>query len=657
MTVLNAGNMPLKPILSRLMKGSRGEDQTKPATPSEGSKMSNFFRMPAVLLGISFLVIFSGFSTLENLQKTLLASVHDEVPSFQGDGYTSLGILYSMFAISIWFSPSIIAVTGPVVAMVIGATGYVLFPITFILESTFYLYFGAFMNGIGSSLLWTGQANYLILNSKPGAVSKNVGLFWVFYMLGMLPGNLIVFFAFKDKRKHIDQSTRRFILTVLSVMMGIGVIIMYFLRRPKERRRAPTVASVSGSGVGTNLRGPMRAFRTALRLCVTSEMLWLMLPFCYAGLHLTFFSSVYSASVGFTLKMGESTKQLVPLAGFLTGVGEIIGGILPFILNGRKLCGLSLIMLTGIVSNLLSYGMTYINIPDVAAFGNTWESSLIPPNECIAVLCSFLMGLGDCCVHTELYSILGTIYPNESAEVFAVFKFVRCLCTAADFYCSPFIGLHIQLFIQTLFAILCLLCYIILQLKYLNAKPFQTHTNGKLYNDLDRTANHNGVGRAYEERTTNHNRANGGYEDTCDNELEQRYASINHKSVGGAHFIERNTETINYSQGGVVVYEDTLERSPALTNHHRGGVAFAEDTPYDNLDTSHSTNHKRVGVTNQIKEEVHYQDVVLSGRNVNQQQTAKNQPKHFRRHSSTEFDITDDAFKSNDLHIENFIYK
>ncbi|KAL1457697.1 hypothetical protein WDU94_007895 [Cyamophila willieti] len=525
------------------------------------------------------------------------------------------------------------------------------------------------MNGIGSSLLWTGQANYLILNSKPGTVSKNVGLFWIFYMLGMLPGNLIVFFAFKDKRKHIDQSTRRSILTILSVMMGIGVIIMYFLRRPKDRRRAPTVASVSGSGVGTNLRGPMRAFRTSLRLCVTREMLWLMLPFCYAGLHLTFFSSVYSASVGFTLKMGESTKQLVPLAGFLTGVGEISGGILPFILNGRKLCGLSLIMLIGIVSNLLSYGMTYINIPDVAAFGNTWESSLIPPNECIAVLCSFLMGLGDCCVHTELYSILGTIYPNESAEVFAVFKFVRCLCTAADFYCSPFIGLHIQLFIQTLFAILCLLCYINVQLKYLSAKPFQSQTNGKLptiknntCNGLDRTSNHNRGGVAYEERTSKYNR--GAYEEACDNELERSYASANHKRGGGAyetHYIDRNMEMTNNSREGGV-YEDPLyadlERSSALINHTRGGVAFAEDMRYDSNSNTHvSTNHKRVGVANETQEEIRYQDVVLSGRNVSQQQTANNQPKPFRRHSSTEFDITDDSFTANDLHIENFIYK
>ncbi|KAI5743153.1 hypothetical protein M8J77_015123 [Diaphorina citri] len=271
-------------VVDSYAMGANGVTKTagmRSASKCDSGERENFFKMPAVLLGISFLVIFSGFSTLENLQKILLASVQYEQPDFEGDGYTSLGILYSVFAISIWFSPSIISVTGPVLAMVIGASGYVLFPISFILESTFYLYFGAFMNGIGSSLLWTGQANYLVLNSKPGMVSKNVGLFWIFYMMGMLPGNLIVFFAFKDKQKYIDQSTRMFILTVLSIMMGVGVIIMYFLRRPKPKRRA--APGVDSGNLVLTQGGPGRAFRTALRLCVTREMLWLMLPFCYAG--------------------------------------------------------------------------------------------------------------------------------------------------------------------------------------------------------------------------------------------------------------------------------------------------------------------------------------------------------------------------------------
>lgn len=43
----------------------------------------------------------------------------------------------------------------------------------------------------------------------------------------------------------------------------------------------------------------------------------------------------------------------------------------------------------------------------------------------IALLCSFLLGLGDSCFNTQLYSILGRIYAQESAPAFAIFKFIQ----------------------------------------------------------------------------------------------------------------------------------------------------------------------------------------------------------------------------------------
>lgn len=43
----------------------------------------------------------------------------------------------------------------------------------------------------------------------------------------------------------------------------------------------------------------------------------------------------------------------------------------------------------------------------------------------IALLCSFLLGLGDSCFNTQLYSILGRVYAEESAPAFAIFKFIQ----------------------------------------------------------------------------------------------------------------------------------------------------------------------------------------------------------------------------------------
>lgn len=45
----------------------------------------------------------------------------------------------------------------------------------------------------------------------------------------------------------------------------------------------------------------------------------------------------------------------------------------------------------------------------------------------LAIFCSFLVAFGDACFNTQVYSILGGIYPNDSAPAFALFKFVSVL--------------------------------------------------------------------------------------------------------------------------------------------------------------------------------------------------------------------------------------
>lgn len=48
-----------------------------------------------------------------------------------------------------------------------------------------------------------------------------------------------------------------------------------------------------------------------------------------------------------------------------------------------------------------------------------------PPSVSITLLCSFLLGLGDSCFNTQLYSILGRIYAHDSTAAFAIFKFIQ----------------------------------------------------------------------------------------------------------------------------------------------------------------------------------------------------------------------------------------
>lgn len=43
----------------------------------------------------------------------------------------------------------------------------------------------------------------------------------------------------------------------------------------------------------------------------------------------------------------------------------------------------------------------------------------------LAIACSALLGFGDSCFNTQIYAAIGTIFNDESAPAFAIFKFVQ----------------------------------------------------------------------------------------------------------------------------------------------------------------------------------------------------------------------------------------
>jgi hypothetical protein len=50
---------------------------------------------------------------------------------------------------------------------------------------------------------------------------------------------------------------------------------------------------------------------------------------------------------------------------------------------------------------------------------------LDPPLPSVALLCSFLLGFGDSCYNTQIYSLLGGAFAKRSTEAFSIFKFTQ----------------------------------------------------------------------------------------------------------------------------------------------------------------------------------------------------------------------------------------
>lgn len=92
-----------------------------------------------------------------------------------------------------------------------------------------------------------------------------------------------------------------------------------------------------------------------------------ILSISFSGFELSFYSGVYSPSIGFTTKIGQSAKQLVGLSGICIGVGEIFGGVLFGLLGSKTIkYGRDPIVIAGFVVHLFSFLLIYLNLPDDA---------------------------------------------------------------------------------------------------------------------------------------------------------------------------------------------------------------------------------------------------------------------------------------------------
>lgn len=389
-----------------------------------------------ILLGFGFMFVFTAFQTMGNIEKTILDSIRQDDSSFEGDGYTSLAVIYAVFAVCNWLAPSIISVTGPRITMIIGAVTYCLFIASFLIPKTWLLYLASCVIGFGAAVIWTGQGNYLTLNSDSMTISRNSGIFWAMLQASMFFGNLFVYFQFQGKT-HIDADTRLPVFIVLLVLAAIGIVFLLLLR-PAQNSDGEMVRKDEG--------GPLHALRRAFDLLLTKEMILLSLTFFYTGTELSFFSGVYSPSIGFTKQLGCDVKQLVGLSGIFIGVGEVVGGALFGILGTKTIrWGRDPIVLFGFLIHIVSFFLIFLNLPNSAPFGDTDEAAFIKSNAYVAILCSLFLGFGDSCYNTQIYSILGGVFPEDSAPAFALFKFTQSIAAAASFFYSSHIGLHAQL--------------------------------------------------------------------------------------------------------------------------------------------------------------------------------------------------------------------
>ncbi|XP_068760630.1 UNC93-like protein MFSD11 [Montipora capricornis] len=412
-----------------------------------------------LVMGFAFMFIFTAFQTTSMIEPTVLQSYKNSTnPDKRINGYTSLGIIYSVFTISNWLAPSFIGVFGPRVSMIVGGICYALFISSLIEPRTWSVYSGSVVIGYGASVIWTGQGNFLTINSTPETISRNSGIFWALLQSSLLFGNMYVYFKFKGQEETISNPTRRNVYTVFTTICGLGICLLFLLRKPRDmviqlnEGEKELSQNIRPRRKSSEKRTALESLKIAVKMFFTKDMLLLSLCFAYTGIELTFFSGVYGTCVGNTSLFSDAKRQ-IGLVGMLIGCGEISGGLMFGIFGKRtNKFGREPIVFLGMICHWICFLLIFLNLPDMSplqAVSRVKETYIIfhPPSLPVAVVCAFLLGFGDSSFNTQIYSILGSLYEEDSAPAFALFKFVQSLTAAIAFFYSLQLSLRWQLLI------------------------------------------------------------------------------------------------------------------------------------------------------------------------------------------------------------------
>ncbi|XP_042360472.1 UNC93-like protein MFSD11 [Plectropomus leopardus] len=416
----------------------------------EGKRLLNI-----IILGFGFMFMFTAFQTCGNIEQTVIKSFNNT--EFHGSGYTSMAIIYGVFSASNLIAPSVVTVIGPQLSMFFSGLLYSGYIAMFIYPYTWSFYTASVLVGIAAAVLWTAQGNVLAINSTDTTIGRNSGIFWALLQFSLFFGNLYIYCAWHG-HVHITEKDRKTVFISLTVISLVGCFLFFLIRKPDPEPAASAdvqaecieSSSTASPPQPSLMSQALDAFVKAFKMFGTKEMLLLSFSTGYTGLELTFYSGVYGTCIGAMTRFGQDAKSLIGISGICIGIGEILGGGVFGMLNKCSRFGRNPVVLLGLITHYVAFYLIFLNIASdapIAPEAGTDLKAYITPSVGVALFCSFLLGLGDSCFNTQLLSIIGFTFHDNSAPAFATFKFIQSIMAALAFFYSNYLLLHWQLLI------------------------------------------------------------------------------------------------------------------------------------------------------------------------------------------------------------------
>lgn len=259
------------------------------------------------------------------------------------------------------------------------------------------------LNGFGASILWIAQGVFLTKNSTKETLGRNSGIFFGFFQMNQVIGNLIAAAILAHERNNTQNPVQLFIL--FTVTSACSVLLFFVLKTssPKDQKSMiePPLYNVN---VMTRIVDMWRTLKDR-------NFLLLVLIIAYSGFSQSFFSG------SFTKELGRFLLNYVMIFfGVADALGSFMFGKVIDVLGRKPILLIATAMV--IISTILLLAV---------------QREVLQQRTMLYYICAIMFGLGDAGVTTVLYATVGNLFASRVETAFGTFRLVQALTTGIAF--------------------------------------------------------------------------------------------------------------------------------------------------------------------------------------------------------------------------------